>query len=431
MASGTYRIKNGKKDWATIYYRFKQGSKFDIELSTKIQIPKKRWSKPKQEILGTKDVDYKLLNQKLRDLDIHVKKEFENAKVKAEIINREWLKDKISFALNHESKDEQKNEKLYLTNFIEKFIEDSKSRTTRDGKTIKEKTRQHYRSTKNKILDYEEYSNKKVLLKDIDLSFHGDFLDFLKKKQLLGNNTIGGYINEIKNFCRSAKRKGIVVNKDFESRDFYSPKNETFDTYLNDNEINRIYNQSLEHDYLRNARDWFIIGLRTGLRVSDLLKLEKKYIEDDFINWTTKKTKFPVIIPIHSQVKKILEDRGGDFPRPISDQKFNDYIKLVSKESGITEVIEGAKRVNFQIKKGEIVENLSRKKRGNYPKYELISSHICRRSFATILYGKIDTLTIMKITGHKTEQEFLKYIKITPRQYAEKLKAFWKKTNIE
>ena len=71
---------------------------------------------------------------------------------------------------------------------------------------------------------------------------------------------------------------------------------------------------------------------------------------------------------------------------------------------------------------------IHRKKFGKYPKYELVSSHVCRRSFATNLYGKIDTLTIMKITGHKTEKQFLEYIKITPKEYAEKLKDFWKKT---
>lgn len=63
---------------------------------------------------------------------------------------------------------------------------------------------------------------------------------------------------------------------------------------------------------------------------------------------------------------------------------------------------------------------------GSYPKYELVSSHICRRTFATLLYGKIDTLTIMKITGHQTERQFLGYIKITPKEYAEKLKEHWK-----
>jgi len=32
----------------------------------------------------------------------------------------------------------------------------------------------------------------------------------------------------------------------------------------------------------------------------------------------------------------------------------------------------------------------------------------------------------MKITGHQTESQFLKYIKITPREYAENLKNYWK-----
>jgi hypothetical protein len=36
----------------------------------------------------------------------------------------------------------------------------------------------------------------------------------------------------------------------------------------------------------------------------------------------------------------------------------------------------------------------------------------------------------MKITGHKTEAQFLSYIKITPKEYAEKLKAYWKNAAI-
>ena len=70
-------------------------------------------------------------------------------------------------------------------------------------------------------------------------------------------------------------------------------------------------------------------------------------------------------------------------------------------------------------------EIIYRKKTGIYKKHELVCSYICGRSFATNLHGKIDTLTIMKITGHKTEAQFLSYIKITPKEYAEKLKAHW------
>ncbi|MCG8729571.1 hypothetical protein, partial [Tenacibaculum finnmarkense] len=52
-------------------------------------------------------------------------------------------------------------------------------------------------------------------------------------------------------------------------------------------------------------------------------------------------------------------------------------------------------------------------------------SHTCRRSFATNLYGKIDNSTIMGITGHKTEKEFLKYIKVTSTKHADNLQKLY------
>ena len=142
------------------------------------------------------------------------------------------------------------------------------------------------------------------------------------------------------------------------------------------------------------------------------------------------KTDFPVIIPIHENVKIILAKRNGAFPRPISEQKLNDYIKIVAKHCDITENTVGARTNVVEIKTPGKTSKFHRKVPGTYPKYELVSTHVCRRSFATNLYGKLDTMTIMKITGHKTEKQFLDYIKITPREYAEKLKEFWNKQNI-
>ena len=47
---------------------------------------------------------------------------------------------------------------------------------------------------------------------------------------------------------------------------------------------------------------------------------------------------------------------------------------------------------------------------GMYPKYELITSHTMRRSFATNYFGKIETPIIMEITEHSRESTFLTYI---------------------
>lgn len=47
---------------------------------------------------------------------------------------------------------------------------------------------------------------------------------------------------------------------------------------------------------------------------------------------------------------------------------------------------------------------------GNYKKYELVTSHIGRRSFATNFYGTIPTTYLIYVTGHSTESMFLNYI---------------------
>jgi len=39
----------------------------------------------------------------------------------------------------------------------------------------------------------------------------------------------------------------------------------------------------------------------------------------------------------------------------------------------------------------------------------------------------VASITIMKITGHRTEKAFLRYIKITPNESAKVLPLHWKK----
>jgi len=51
--------------------------------------------------------------------------------------------------------------------------------------------------------------------------------------------------------------------------------------FLKDPEINTIYNHDFsDNERLNNARDPFIIGLRTGLRVSDFLRLKQTNIKE-------------------------------------------------------------------------------------------------------------------------------------------------------
>ena len=427
MATGRYKLQKDN-DWNAIFFRFKQGKQFDVISSIGIEVPRGRWSDAKQEILATPLVEYKKVNVKLKEFNTFIIKEYENSKLSDEldIINSKWLKERIETFFVRESKDEDVNKKLYFTNFIESFISESLTRKTRKNTLLKPRTIQHYQTTLNKITDFENYTGKKVNLSNVDLNFHSHFIHFLENITTLNPNTIGGYIDDIKLFCRNAELKGLKISNEHKLKEFYSPSNNTQDIYLTEAEINKIHNVQLDQDYLDNARDWLIIGLRTGLRISDLLSLSSKDLNEEFIELRNKKTDYPVIIPLHENVVEILAKRNGAFPRKISDQNFNLYIKTVANTAGLKEIVEGGKTSEIKVKVNGKEVTIHRKVMGVYPKYELVSSHICRRTFATLLYGKIDTLTIMKITGHQTERQFLGYIKITPKEYAEKLKAYWK-----
>jgi len=189
--------------------------------------------------------------------------------------------------------------------------------------------------------------------------------------------------------------------------------------YLTFDEIELIENKKFDSEALSNAKDWLIISCFTGQRVSDLLHFTKDMIrlEDGImlIEFTQKKTNKKMSLSLHPKVIEILNKNNGNFPYKISDQRYNEYIKEVCKEA----------KVNTPTKGGKNNPETNRKENGIYPKYELVSSHIGRRSFATNFYGKIPTSLLISATGHSSEAMFLEYIGKTQTQQAKELAKFW------
>jgi len=126
------------------------------------------------------------------------------------------------------------------------------------------------------------------------------------------------------------------------------------------------------------------------------------------LEFTQKKTDKEMVVPLHKKVLEILGKRNGEFPHSISDQKYNDYIKEVCKLAKINELIEG--KLSKNIEKDKKKKKKIRRVSGTYSKYELISSHAGRRSFATNFYGTIPTTYLINVTGHSSEAMFLNYI---------------------
>jgi len=426
MAIVSFRIR-GEKESVAIKIRFRNGDNTDYEISTCIEIQREHWSTTKQKIGDKVNASYRdIVNSKLNNLKTFILDEYYKDNANGIEISRDWFKRNVYTKLGKVDNEEY-NTDIYYSSFIKRHIQESKNRDNRfTGKKLSLRTIQSYETTLNKLEDYENKKEIKLKIIDINLSFHTKFINYLNNHHKLNPNTVGGYIDNLKLFCRSAELKGLETNIEVKSRDFYSPQKQTNDIYLNEDEINTLFNLDLsKSDKLSNARDWLIVGVWTGLRVSDLLKLKKSNLQVDYIHVTTFKTSTPVVIPVHKQIKKILKFRNGLFPRMISDQKFNIYIKEVCKIAKINVLTQGDKISPVELNG----KTLYRKVNGLYPKHELVSSHICRRSFATNLYGKINTYSIMQITGHKTEKQFLDYIKTTSTEHAQKLKELWSKSD--
>lgn len=160
---------------------------------------------------------------------------------------------------------------------------------------------------------------------------------------------------------------------------------------------------------LNLAKNKFLIGAFTALRVSDFNRLDEVNIKTGFISIAPAKgtaKNEPVIIPIHPVIKEILAN-GFNIATQVSDQKLNKHIKEVAQLVGITEPVTIARTEGTKV-----VERTQ-------PKYKLISTHTARRSGATNMYlAGIPSISIMKITGHRTESSFLKYIKISQEENA-------------
>ena len=419
MSTLNYLVK-GKKNFSNILIRFKNGRKFDYTVSSELKVEPKNWSQAKQKVKNTAgDKTKDAINNHLADLRKQILDNFNLDNATGVYIDKQWLQKQIALYFNRPL-NETVLYQVYFIPFIENYIKEAPTRIVKStNKPVSSGTITRYKSTLKKLQNYEEHYKTKIKFTDLDLKFHKNFLHIITSVQNIGSNTAGKYISSIKSFGREAILQGLPVNSEINHPNFFVPTEKTQDIYLTDKEINKIYKHNfINNDRLANARDLFIIGLRTGLRVSDFLRLKQTNVKDGFIEIETQKTGQEVVIPMHWQVKEILKKRKG-FPSKISDQKFNLYIKEVAELSGLKELTFGSK----------INKETNRKEKGTYPKYQLITSHICRRSFASNLYGELPNMVIMGITGHKTETQFLKYIKITPKENANKLKEYWAKQN--
>ncbi|MDI1257119.1 MAG: phage integrase SAM-like domain-containing protein [Flavobacterium sp.] len=368
--------------------------------NTKYEVSKEYWSKQHKQ---KRPKDIEIVNEQtkvkteLNKLENYILAAYKTTDAKA--INKEWLQNQVDLYYNPVQ--HAKATPTALIEYIDFYI-DYRKHELKEGLIKKLKV------TKHKVERFQVFRKKIILLKDVNDSFKNEFVDYCKSEKY-SQNTIERDLAYIKTFCKHARYLGLETSPQLDG--LRMDKEKTDSIYLSLEELKKI--QEIEKskltESLENARDWLIISCFTGQRISDFMRFTDTQIRKEngktFIEFTQKKTGKTMIIPLHSKVIEILDKKDGKFPYSISDQKYNEYIKTVCRIGEINDKISGSK-------KSETEENskVYRKESGIFEKWELVTSHIGRRSFATNHYGKIPTSFLIAATGHSTEVMFLKYI---------------------
>lgn len=408
-----YFLYRSQKDKAALTVRlqdkFSDGTFSQFEAKTNIHVSKEFWKttrhKKRSNLNGDQKNELDSKNDDTDLLDDFIIKQYETDRPKP--CDKKWLSNILKEY--YAPKVETKVYPIFLVDFIDSYLEDKKALND-----LKESQRKRFTTTKNKLIKLEKFTNKKYKIKDVNDIFKADYITYSEKLKY-SINTQNNEFDRIKTVCRYAQKKGIEVSDSLTDKEFKISNEKAPKIYFEIEEIEEIEKVTLEHDYLENARDWLLISIYSGQRISDFMRFTKDMINTDesnrsFIIFTQVKTGHEMYLPVRNEIRNILDKRNGEFPRRISDQKYNDYIKLVCKEAGINTMCKGKKRICIVPKKKKPTKSDYRDVIGDYEKWEVTTSHIGRRTFATLNYGEIPTPDLMYFTGHTTEKEFLNYI---------------------
>lgn len=445
MARVNFRLTNRKADATTIYaeiayglYRIVERGKgkgknkdreyLQLKYTTPVSVPTALWSAKEfrveygdqlasieAQIDGTYSSiktsakkNQAEMNSKLLEFRLHVERIVNDLTMDGRLPSRERVKLELDRIYNPDRIDESGVDgnrdfsEMNLVQFLDHMIETLSN--------LRESTIKSYKVVRKNIAEYQVKYKTVVTPLTADEDFYHSFVKYLTAEGL-AKNTIGTRIKIVKTVLNYASgKKGVKYSDAFRKKSFAKPSEETDSIYLNVDELNAIDALVLSKS-LDKVRDMFLIACDTGLRYSDIVRLSAENItEDGLIKIMNQKTSKTTFAPMTPRVKRIFEKYDYRLPKPISNQKYNEFIKDIARMAGITAPVT---RTHTTV--GKLTTT-------TVPKYELVTSHTARRSFATNAYiADVPTLDIMRVTGHKTEKAFLQYIKIDAQETAKKM----------
>ncbi|MBK9994773.1 MAG: tyrosine-type recombinase/integrase [Saprospiraceae bacterium] len=336
-----------------------------------------------------------------------------------DVLNKTVLQSDI--AIKRPTTSENSLSQDYILNYARSFVQqiEKGQKLIATGKNIhKRYSIGTIKTFKNFIVTWHSFEVKtghNIKWNDLDKSIYKELVDHLLNESNYTINSCGKVIKTLKVICQAALDDKIHVNIEFRKPYFLTLSEDIDNVYLTTEETELLEKWQITNDETKQrAKDIFLLGCYTALRFSDLKRITSDHLKKGqnkryTLTMITQKTKEKVIIPLKPKGLEILKKYDYQSPK-IEEQTVNRLIKSICKDAGIGDIIERKSVINGETKIKK------------YPKYSLITTHTARRTAATQMFlSGIPSLEIMKITGHKSESNFLKYICVTKQQTATKL----------
>lgn len=403
MASFRLHLKNPQNETSPVILSISDRSK-RLKYSPSISVTSKYWDQEKQRLKHQRK-EAAMINPKLKNLVVAAQEIYR--KLTAE--DKPFPLSEVRNRLDNEIKGELIEEPLSLFDFAEKHIQAMPKRINpKTASFISPNTVKIHKQLLARLREYKEETGGKVEFNKIDLNFYYRFIDWVYSKAdengepKYSLNTVGKYINTLKTWLNIATAEGLNTNMEFLKDEFKRPQERSVEIYLNNKELEKLRKLDLfKEAHLDRVRDLFLISCYCGLRYSDFSRLTRDHIVGNTIRIRSQKTGGIVETPISKPVRDIINKYGGGFPKSTSNTQFNSAIKDVGELAGIDD------HIIIHRTRGGKREELRRFK------FEMMKSHTGRRSFATNMYeAGVAVVDIMNITGHKSESEFFKYVRI-------------------
>lgn len=414
-----FLLKDARSTEPTLIYLVFRYNNGRFKASTGQTIAPHLWDAARQEaITDPKQIRVKRVREANETLNTHLKRQrsallkvLNSLHLAGDGLDNETIRHHLDKELGRGKPVAGKPVKEPFIAYITRFVEEAKAGKRLNAKNARfaPGTLGNYTKIKNILTAYQTEIGRALDYPQYNLAFYDSFKKYLTAKGYT-LNYIGAVLNGIKMLLKYAYRDGLHQSTDFQQREFRKIEEDVDSVYLTSAELQELYGLDLSgNKRLDRVRDLFLIGCYTGLRFSDYSQLRPENLTSGgrILTVTTQKTGAKVSIPLNPNVLSILSKYNGVPPRSMSNQKFNDYLKEIGEMAKLTEPVQKT-RTRGGFRATETVE-----------KWKVITSHTARRSFATNAFlAGVPPVSIMKITGHKSEGQFLKYIKVSSEQNA-------------